>query len=156
MIKVLFVCLGNICRSPAGESILRHIVEKEDKGHLFEVDSCGIGEWHIGQQAHPQMRAAAKNRGYHLGGRAKQFEKNYFKEFDYILAAEKSVYDHLKALAESQEDLSRLHMATDFSERHKGTDVPDPYYGGEEHFEETLDILEHICQEFYQNHLDLK
>jgi len=154
MKKVLFVCLGNICRSPAGESILRHIVEKEDKGHLFEADSCGIGEWHIGQQAHPQMRVAAKRRGYHLGGRAKIFHPRFFKEFDYILAAEQSVYDHLQAMAETEEDLARLFMATDFSEQHKGSDVPDPYHGGDEHFEETLDILEHICQEFYQNHLD--
>jgi len=154
MKKVLFVCLGNICRSPAGESILRQIVEKEDKGHLFEVDSCGIGAWHIGEQAHPSMILAAKNRGYHLGGRAKQFKKSYFKEFDYILAAEKSVYEHLEALADTEEDLARLHMATDFSQPHKGTDVPDPYHGGEEHFEETLDILENICQEFYRNHLD--
>jgi len=61
---------------------------------------------------------------------------------------------NLEALADTEEDLARLHMATDFSQPHKGTDVPDPYHGGEEHFEETLDILENICQEFYRNHLD--
>ena len=100
------------------------------------------------------MRAAAKNRGYHLGGRAKKFKQQYFKEFDYILAAEQSVYDHLQSLAQSDEDRARIYMATDFSERHRGTDVPDPYNGGDDHFEETLDILEHICLEFYRNHLD--
>ncbi len=154
MIKVLFVCLGNICRSPAGESILRRIVEKEDKAHLFEADSCGIGDWHVGERAHPQMRIAAENRGYELNGRAKRFKTEYFKDFDYILAAESSVFQHLENLAASDEERGKIYMATDFSDAHKGTDVPDPYFGGEELFEETLDILETICEDFYRNHLN--
>lgn len=100
------------------------------------------------------MRKAAKDRGYHLTGRAKKFKQSYFQDFDYILAAEKSVLDHLQSLAITSEDLSKLHLVTDFSEEHKGTDVPDPYYGGDDHFEETLDILEHLCREFMNQHLN--
>lgn len=154
MKRVLFVCLGNICRSPAGEAILRHFMEIENRSHEVEVDSCGIGPWHVGEKAHPQMRKAAETRGYRLTGVAKQFQNKYFDDFDYILAAEKSVLDHLRSLTTNPKHLAKVHLVTDFSERHKGSDVPDPYYGGDEHFEETLDILEHLCQEFKRQHLD--
>ncbi len=148
--RVLFVCLGNICRSPAGEAILRHLIGKEGLAGKIDVSSCGIGDWHIGEQAHPQMREAAKNKGYHLDGRAKQFQKDFFQSFDYILAAEKKVYNHLLELADNAEYKEKVHMLTDFSEKYKGTDVPDPYFGEERHFGETLEIMEEICRDFLQ------
>ena len=153
MERILFVCLGNICRSPAGESILRHLVEKEGLSKEIEVDSCGIGDWHIGEQAHPEMRKKAKVKGYILDGRAKKFHRDFFKSFDYILAAEKSVYDHLVDLTDDSEEKSKIHMLTDFSEKYTGTDVPDPYFGGEKQYAETLGILEHICHEFLYKHI---
>ena len=150
MKRILFVCLGNICRSPAGEAILRHLVEKEGLSGKIEVSSCGTGDWHIGQLAHPQMRKAAKSKGYNLDSRAKQFHKDFFQSFDYILAAEKNVYKHLLELTDNPEDRMKVHMLTDFSEKYKGTDVPDPYFGQEQHFDVTLEIMEEICKDFLQ------
>ncbi|MCB1149211.1 MAG: low molecular weight phosphotyrosine protein phosphatase [Chlamydiia bacterium] len=145
MKHVLFVCLGNICRSPAGEAILRRLAEEE--GVVLTVDSCGTGDWHVGQEAHHKMRAAAEKRGFQLNGRAKQFEQGYYDRFDLILAAEEAVYKSLMAGAASEEQKSRIHMMTAYSEPYRGQNVPDPYFGGDEHFEETLDILEEICRD---------
>jgi protein-tyrosine phosphatase len=149
----MFVCLGNICRSPAGEAILRHLVEEEGLSDEIEVNSCGIGDWHVGQEAHSDMRKAAKKRGYSLNGKAKQFHPDYFEKYDYFLAAERSVLDYLEKLAGKDENLSKIHMLTDFSEEHRGEDVLDPYFGGEDHFEESLDVLEKTCKGFLEKEI---
>ncbi len=143
--KILVVCLGNICRSPAAEVILREKAKGVDlEAH---IESCGIGDWHVGQRAHHRMIEAAGRRGLQLDGRAKQFKTSYFEEFDLILAADQSVFDHLISQAPDKKAKEKVRLYTHFSSSHQGKDVPDPYFGGEEMFDEVLDMLDEVLGE---------
>lgn len=142
--KVLFVCLGNICRSMAAAGILRSLLEKERDADVA-VDSCGLGDWHVGKPADPRMAEAAKERGYILKGQGKIFQLGYFDEFDLILAADKEVLKELWKLARSVEDKAKIQLISAFSSYEKGEDIPDPYHGGKEDFSLTLDFLEDAC-----------
>lgn len=143
-IKVLFVCMGNICRSPAAEGILRHL-SKEVKNFKIEVASCAIGHWHVGQSADSRMILASQARGILLEGKAQQFQPSFFEEYDYILAADQEVFFHLSRFARKEQDKTRIFYMTEFSKEYKGLDIPDPYYGGEEGFEKVLNMLEESC-----------
>lgn len=143
MPSVLFVCLGNICRSPAAEGILRATAEIQ--GVDLHVESCGIGDWHIGQLPDERMRDAAKARGVILSNRAQQFKPNFFDRFDYILAADKEVQNDLYYFAKTPEQKAKIHLITDFSGSYSGEEIPDPYYLGEGAFETVLDMLEDSC-----------
>lgn len=145
MVKVLFVCLGNICRSPAGEGVLRHLAEAEKIPDLT-IASCGIGDWHIGHPPDSRIREAAKSRGFTLNSKAKPFVPNYLEEFDYILAADESVREHLLKFAKNPEQRAKIHFMTAFAKAYKDIPVPDPYYEGDGAFEHVLDILEDSCQ----------
>lgn len=145
MPSVLFVCLGNICRSPAAESYLRHLAAQHPHAHDLKVDSCGIGAWHVGEMADARMQHAAQARGIILSGRAKQFTSDFFIEFDIILAADREVLQDLHRFAKSPEHKAKIHLISDFSESYKGQDIPDPYYRGEAGFELVLDMLEDAC-----------
>lgn len=143
--SVLFVCLGNICRSPAGEEILRRIAKEQ--GMDLRVESCGIGDWHAGQLPDPRMRQAASDRGFTLSSRAKQFHPRFFDEFDLILALDREVLKDLYKFANTVEHKSKVHLATAFSTSYKDQDVPDPYYGGRADFDLVLDMMEDVCEE---------
>lgn len=145
MKKIMFVCLGNICRSPAAEAILRHLLEKEGLKTTIEAESSGIGDWHIGHLPDERMRAAAKDRGYALNSRAKLFDKTYFDEFDYILAADHEIMEHLHRFAETPEHKAKIHLITAFGKSFRNQVIPDPYFGGESGFDHILDILEDAC-----------
>jgi protein-tyrosine phosphatase len=146
MASVLFVCLGNICRSPAAEAIFRNLVE--EKGFLADinVDSCGMGGWHTGHLPDERMREVAQVRGIILSGRAKQFDRSFFDSFDYILAADKEILKDLFHEAQTPEYRAKIHLITDFSTSYKGQDIPDPYYYREAAFEMVLDMLEDSCK----------
>jgi len=146
-LSVLFICLGNICRSPAGEEILRQMASQEQQVKV-EVASCGLGSWHAGELPDSRMRAAAKKRGYNLQSRAQSFQRQYFEQYDYLLAADRSVLDELKKLASKDEHLKKLFLINDFSLSFQNLDIPDPYYKGDEGFEEVLDMLEEACAGF--------
>ena len=147
-LKILVVCLGNICRSPAAEVILR---EKSQQHQIeVDVDSCGLGDWHIGQRAHHKMIDAAGRRGIRLEGRAKQFQNRYFEEFDLILAADQSVLEELQEIAPTPEMREKLYLYTHFSKMRRGEDIPDPYFGGDEGFDQVLDLLEEVLEELIQ------
>ena len=146
MVKVLFVCLGNICRSPAGEGVLRHLAEREGIASDLTIASCGIGDWHIGHPPDARIREAAKARGVTLNTKAKPFVSNYLDEFDYILAADESVREHLLKYAKSPEQRAKIYFMTAFAKAYKDISVPDPYYEGDGAFEHVLDILEDSCQ----------
>lgn len=149
-VRVLFVCMGNICRSPAAEAILKHMV-KQDPSLKLDVESCGIGDWHIGQASDRRVQAAAKGRGIILTSRARQFQQAFLEDFDYILAADQEVLKYLYHYAKSPEQKAKIHLMTVFSSIYEDQEIPDPYYQANGAFELILDMLEDSCQGLLQH-----
>lgn len=148
-VRLLFVCLGNICRSPAGENVMSHLIDEAGLTSRFEVDSAGTAGYHIGNGPDPRMRTAATNRGIPMTGKARQVKPADFEEFDWIFAMDRSNYDDLQAVERRcQNPTAKLVLFCDFCEKHTETEVPDPYYGGAEGFETVLDLLEDGCSAF--------
>lgn len=146
MVEILFVCLGNICRSPAAEGVLRHMAAKNPKGKNVNVKSCGLGSWHVGQLPDSRMQDVAKRRGLTLSSRAQQFRPEFFDRFDYILVADNEVMSVLYQYAATPEHKAKLHLITEFSSSYKGQEIPDPFYGNDASFELVLDMLEDSCE----------
>jgi protein-tyrosine phosphatase len=144
-ISVLFVCLGNICRSPAAEGIFSQILDKSPLKESVQVDSCGLGEWHVGQLPDERMRKSAKKRGVHLNSRAREISTEDFKKFDYILAADSHVKHELELICNTHQNIC---LFTEFSSHYKGKDIPDPFYEDDHCFETVLDMLEDSCRGF--------
>lgn len=142
--RVLFVCMGNICRSPAGEGILKNLLREDPELNII-VESCGIGDWHVGRPPDSRIQEVSKMRGIILTSRAQQFQHDFFKRFDYILAADKEVLQYLHRYANDLEDKAKISLITEFSCAYHGQEVPDPYYQGDEAFEFVLDMLEDAC-----------
>lgn len=156
MIKVLFVCTGNICRSPTAEGIFRQLVESEGLTDKLHIDSAGLLDYHEGENADPRTRHHAKKRGYDLSQIiSRPIEREDFKTFDYLIAMDES---HLKAMFElcpdNEKEKRIIKLMMDFSRNNswKGRGVPDPYYSGEDGFELVLDMLEEACRELL-NHI---
>jgi len=150
MTKVLFVCLSNICRSPAAEGILKTLAEREELGDQVAVESCGIGDWCLGDLPDARMRLAAQARGVILAGRAKKFQADYLDEFDYIFAADNEILEHLHRFAKGPQHKAKIHLMTVFGSAHRGKSIPDPFYGGDAAFENILDMLEDACEGIIQ------
>ncbi|MBS4168566.1 low molecular weight protein-tyrosine-phosphatase [Parachlamydia sp. AcF125] len=148
MISVLFVCLGNICRSPAAEGVLRHLVNKQGRSDLFHIQSCGIGDWHVGHLPDERMRDSAKNRGVVLASRAQIFKYEFFDQFDYIFAADHEILNLLYQHAASSEQKTKIHLMTVYSPCYPNEEIVDPFYQGRGDFERVLDILEDACEGF--------
>jgi len=146
MSSVLFVCLGNICRSPAAEGILRHLHQHKAADKPLHIESCGLGDWHKGKLPDERMREAAKIRGIVLTSRAQKFQPDFFDRFDLILVADKKVLHELYAHASSSEHKAKIQMMTHFSSAYFDQEVPDPYYDGEAGFEHVLNMLEDSCE----------
>lgn len=143
--RVLFVCLGNICRSPTAEGVFRRRLEARGLSHRIEVDSCGIASWHQGKTPDPRTVEAAAQRGFDLSTlRARQLSAEDFHAFDFLLAMD---HDNLSAMREQAPEGMSAHMGL-FLEFAGLPDkaVPDPYYGGEEGFEEVLDLVERAAE----------
>lgn len=139
--NVLFVCLGNICRSPSAEGVFRQVLEREGLLEQISVDSCGIGDWHVGKAPDPRAQAAARRRGITIGAlRARQLAPDDFDRFDYVLAMD---HDNLRAIRAMQPSDYPGHAGLLLAfAGHGDAEVPDPYYGGEQGFEEVLDLIE--------------
>lgn len=149
-VKILFVCLGNICRSPAAEGVMKKLLS--DLGVDFiNVDSCGIGNWHVGHGPDERISDAARSRGVVLTSIAKQFQKEFFEQFDLILASDHEVLKHLYHLGISPEHKTKLFLMTEFSSRFHGQEVPDPYYQPEAAFDLVLDMLEDSCEGLFRH-----
>ena len=145
--KILFVCLGNICRSPAADGIMRHIVRERGLGAESAVDSAGTYAGHTGELPDARMRRAASRRGYDLTHRARHIREEDFGKFDMIVVMDDRNYEHVHRLAPSRADAARIFRMREFFSRHPGWDhVPDPYYEGAEGFELVLDMLEDGCE----------
>ncbi len=156
MKKVLFVCLGNICRSPAAENLFNHLVAQEGLQHHIVCDSAGTAGYHTGAPPDRRMREAAAKRGLTFVGAARQLRREDLAEFDLILAMDKSNYRDILQLDPRGEFQDKVKMMCDFCTRHREKEVPDPYYGGPEGFERVLDLLEDACQgllQFLKGHL---
>lgn len=147
MKQVLFVCLGNICRSPAGEGILKKILNERGLSDNFHVDSAGIGDWHVGQLPDVRMRRHGSARGYNFDSRARQFVVDDFDKFDYIFVMDNANYKALKSKSRNGADMDKVYMTGNFLKHHPHDNyVPDPYYGGDEDFELAIDLLEDACE----------
>ncbi len=150
-VRVLFVCLGNICRSPAAEGIMQKLVEKNGLGDFIEVDSAGTSGWHEGELPDERMREHGEKRDYSFDSRARKFRSSDFKEFDYIIVMDKNNYNNVKTMADGKEQIGKIRMMTDYSMQYSHHDyVPDPYYGGASGFELVLDLLEDGCEGLLQ------
>lgn len=140
--EVLFVCLGNICRSPTAHGVFAGLVEEAGLASEVAVDSAGTGAWHIGEPPDGRAMLAARERGYDLSSqRARQVEVSDFERFDYILAMDRSNLMHLEALA-PEEFSGYLGLFLDFHPDSSEREVPDPYYGGDDGFNRVLDMVE--------------
>ncbi len=142
MVKVLFVCTGNICRSPTAEGVFRDKVRRAGLDGLVSADSAGTTDYHVGEPPDPRSCAAAATRGVHIRDlRARRLRPSDFEDYDYILAMDASHMRQLQRLC-PPERAHRLHMFMDFAPDHGARDVPDPYYGEDHGFEAVLDMCE--------------
>ncbi|MEX1315863.1 MAG: low molecular weight protein-tyrosine-phosphatase [Synechococcaceae cyanobacterium] len=147
-LRVLFVCLGNICRSPAAEGVFLQRLAQAGLQHRYVVDSAGTGGWHVGKPADARMRSAAARRGIHLPSRARQLEPADLARFDHILTMDADNLAAVEALARRRPQEERravVEPLVRYCRRLSASEVPDPYYGGEEGFERVLDLLEDAC-----------
>ncbi len=141
--RVLFVCLGNICRSPAAEGVLRALLQQRGLSDKCDVDSAGTSGYHIGEPADRRMRAAAAERGLTLTSRARMVHPSDFAEFDWIVAMDRQNRQALNSYP--QADPQRLFLLSDFLDDRWPLDVPDPYLGDDEGFSYVLDMLQAAC-----------
>jgi protein-tyrosine phosphatase len=141
--RVLFVCLGNICRSPAAEGVLKKLLADRNLQNRIEVDSAGTSSYHLGEPADRRMRAAAQRRGMQLMSRSRMISQRDFLIFDLIIAMDSSNYRELMNYDQSGE--GKVRLLSDFLDDSWPREVPDPYFGGETGFEEVLDLLEAAC-----------
>jgi protein-tyrosine phosphatase len=143
--RILFVCMGNICRSPTAEGVMRRLVRDEGLDGQIEIDSAGTGSWHVGAPPDERATAAARRRQIELEGEARQFSAADFDRFDLILAMDASNQRELLSLAPDDAAREKVRLLREFDPEASGRgdlDVPDPYYGGEQGFEEVLDLVQ--------------
>jgi protein-tyrosine phosphatase len=145
MTRVLFVCMGNICRSPTAEGVFRRLVRDEGLEGQIDIDSAGTGGWHVGDPPDSRSAEAARRRGIELDGAARQFSPDDFEEFDLILAMDDDNRRDLLSVAPDDEARAKVRLFREFDPASNGTgdlDVPDPYFGGEQGFEHVLDLVD--------------
>jgi protein-tyrosine phosphatase len=146
-LRICFVCTGNICRSPTAEAIMRKLVAERGLVDRIVIESAGTGSWHVGDPADGRACDAGRSRGYALDRRAQQFKRPFFDRFDYVLAADRANQSHLLRLAPDQRAAGRVYLLREFdADSPRGAEVPDPYYGGPDGFEEVLDVCEAACR----------
>jgi protein-tyrosine phosphatase len=141
-VRVLFVCLGNICRSPLAEGIFKDKVKAAGLQNFIEADSCGTSNYHIGSQPDPRTIANASRNGITLDHCGRQFSIDDFENFDYILAMDRSNYNNILRLQGGSAFADKVMLMRDFDPLEKGGEVPDPYYGGEQGFQNVFEILD--------------
>ena len=154
--KVLFVCLGNICRSPAAEGIFKQKIKDRDLEKLFVVDSAGTGSWHVGNLADPRMRETALSRGIELTSRSRKIEESDLYEFDNILVMDNDNLYAVKSLINDHKNPvnSKIKLILSYSTNSQLEEVPDPYYGGQNGFDKVIDLLDDAINGLIESLID--
>ncbi|NNE17657.1 MAG: low molecular weight phosphotyrosine protein phosphatase [Myxococcales bacterium] len=143
LVRVCFVCLGNICRSPTAEATMRRLLELEQLTAQVDIDSAGTGGWHVGEPPDPRATASAKRRGIELAGRARTVETKDFGRFDYLIAMDRANQRDLLRIAPDDVAKAKIVLFRNYDpDSPRDADVPDPYYGEGDGFETVLDICE--------------
>ncbi|GAB4301555.1 MAG: low molecular weight protein-tyrosine-phosphatase [Methylophaga sp.] len=150
-IKVLFVCMGNICRSPTAEGVFTHLVEQRGTRDRFLIDSAGTHAYHVGEEPDTRAQQTARQRGIDLSYiRARKFTRNDFEQFDHILAMDTDNYQILHTAC-PPEHQDKIKLFLDYAPHRKERDVPDPYYGGQHGFDHVFDLVEDAAAGFYNS-----
>jgi protein-tyrosine phosphatase len=149
-IKVLFVCLGNICRSPLAEAIFKDKIRERQLEPYFEVDSCGTSNYHIGDPPDERTLANAKKNGIEISHLGRQLVARDLEYYDFILAMDRSNEQHILGLASQNNFRHKVFLARHFDPKKINSEVPDPYYGGERGFQEVFDILDRSTEGFIE------
>lgn len=150
--KILFVCLGNICRSPAGENIFRHTAKNVGIEHQWDIDSAGTAAWHTGKGPDPRMTKTLQSRGVEVTGRARQIQKRDLAEFDLILTMDDENFANVQKLDPHKQFGDKIKKFTSFCTEHSESEVPDPYYGGQDGFDLVADMLEDGCKSIIETY----
>lgn len=146
-LRVAFVCLGNICRSPTAEAVMRHRIAEAGLDGEIEVESSGTGSWHVGGPSDPRARAEARRRGIAMDGRARQFQAADFGRLDLVLAMDHANAADLRALAPDDATAAKVRLLREFDPAARGDlAVPDPYYGGDGGFADVFDMVDTACR----------
>ena len=144
--KILFICMGNICRSPSAEAVMQSIVKQQGLEQEIVCDSAGTFDYHRGKPADARMQKHARLRGYELSSISRPFEDEDFELFDWIITMDEDNYQQIKWFDQSNNYTGKIRRMTDFCSSSQVSEVPDPYYGGDQGFENVLDLLEDACQ----------
>lgn len=144
-IRVLFVCMGNICRSPTAEIVFRHLVAEAGLEDAYSIDSAGTIGYHRGNPPDPRMAATLEARGYRISGRSRPIKRRDLDHFDLILVADQENLADVRALAKTDEQLARIRLLTDYAVEVEADHIPDPYHGGRAGFEKVADLVEDTC-----------
>jgi len=159
-VSVLFVCMGNICRSPTAEGVFRHTVKQRNLLASIHIDSAGTHAYHIGEQPDSRSQKTARSKGIDLSGQtARKAVAEDFSKFDYIIAMDRSNYENLKQIRDksNSEQTANLHLFMEFTSIWENEEVPDPYYGGDNGFEQVFDMVqsasEGLLEHIVKNHL---
>jgi protein-tyrosine phosphatase len=147
VVRICFVCLGNICRSPTAEGVMRALVERAGLADRIEIDSAGTGAWHVGEPADERARAAAARRGFDLTSVARKVTRADFDRFDYLIAMDRENVMALERMAPDKVARGKVRLLRSFDPAApRGAPVPDPYYGGDDGFETVLDVCDAACR----------
>jgi len=149
--KLLFVCLGNICRSPSAENIMNHLLAQKGLTEQIICDSAGTSSYHIGSAPDPRMTKAAAKRGIKMTGKARQFEKADFENFDLILAMDRYNYRDILKLDPQNIYQNKVELMCNYASQFLDRDVPDPYYGGADGFDYVIDLLLNCCDNLLES-----
>lgn len=147
-VRVLFVCLGNICRSPLGAAIFRNKIKSNGMASWVEVDSCGTSNYHIGDNADPRTIANASRNSVPIEHCARQLSVEDLEKFDFIFAMDRSNYHNILRLANGDDVRQKVKLMREFDPENKGGEVPDPYHGNEDDFQEVFEILDRSTSHF--------